>query len=156
MSADLLGRLSVALDLLKALRAIYPDPDAAHGWLERPNPDPPFDGQPPLELVTRGTDEDRQGGPAPPPGPRQRRLSPTAGNGGVGGLRRARAFGGGRVLASDRRRTFGVFPGAAIGAAGPLAYAAPPFPSLPRNRRTRSVPEWNCREFRSGSIRRAT
>lgn len=59
MSADLLGRLSVALDLLKALRAIYPDPDAAHGWLEQPNPDPPFDGQPPLELVTRGTDEDR-------------------------------------------------------------------------------------------------
>lgn len=60
MSDDLLGRLSVALELLKALKTLHPDPDDAYRWLEQPNPQAPFDGQPPLELITRGTDEDRQ------------------------------------------------------------------------------------------------
>lgn len=60
MSTDLMKRLSVALELLNALRTIHPDPDDAYRWLDRPNREPPFNGQSPLDLITRGTDEDRQ------------------------------------------------------------------------------------------------
>jgi uncharacterized protein (DUF2384 family) len=60
MSDDLLDRVGLALSLLKALRRVHPNPDDAYGWLERPNPEPPFDGRSPLDTVTRGSDADRE------------------------------------------------------------------------------------------------
>jgi hypothetical protein len=59
MKPELLERLSLALGLLRRLRGWFRDADAAYAWLTRPNPEAPFEGQTPLDLITRGDDRDR-------------------------------------------------------------------------------------------------
>jgi hypothetical protein len=59
MKPELLDRLSMALGLLRRLRGWFRDADAAYDWLTRPNAEPPFGGQTPLDTITRGGDAER-------------------------------------------------------------------------------------------------
>jgi uncharacterized protein (DUF2384 family) len=54
IDADKLERLSYILGIYKALRLIYSDEAIADGWLRRPNTNPLFSGQQPLERLLGG------------------------------------------------------------------------------------------------------
>ena len=53
-SRDLLERLSYLLGIYKALQILLPDPQAADGWVHRPNSAPPFGGATPMERMLAG------------------------------------------------------------------------------------------------------
>lgn len=54
LDADMLERISYVLGIYKALRVIYSDSAVADGWLKRPNANPAFGGQPPLNRLLGG------------------------------------------------------------------------------------------------------
>jgi len=49
-----LERMSLILGIYKALQILLPRHDAADSWLRRPNSNPLFSGQPPLERLRSG------------------------------------------------------------------------------------------------------
>jgi hypothetical protein len=53
-SRDLAERLSYLLGIYKALQILLPDPQAADGWVSRPNAAPLFNGRTPLERLLAG------------------------------------------------------------------------------------------------------
>lgn len=53
-----LERLSLLLGIYKALQVLLPRPDAADTWLKRPNRNPLFNGQRPLDRLLTGHAED--------------------------------------------------------------------------------------------------
>ncbi|MFC4626246.1 antitoxin Xre/MbcA/ParS toxin-binding domain-containing protein [Daeguia caeni] len=57
LDVDVLLRLSAVLGIHQALGVLYPDEGKAISWLNTPNQAMPFAGQPPLRLVTSGTQD---------------------------------------------------------------------------------------------------
>lgn len=51
---DTLERMSYVLGIWKALHILYAEPHAANEWLRRPNSDPTFAGNTPLESMKHG------------------------------------------------------------------------------------------------------
>ncbi len=47
-------RMSLILGIYKALQILLPNPEAANGWLKRPNSSPTFAGHAPLERLLGG------------------------------------------------------------------------------------------------------
>ena len=54
VSRDVLERISYVLGIYKALQILLPDPEAADGWVKRPNAAPLFGGRPALERMLSG------------------------------------------------------------------------------------------------------
>lgn len=54
MDQDKLERLSYVFGIFKALRLIYSDESVADGWLDRPNSNPLFGGEPPRRRLLHG------------------------------------------------------------------------------------------------------
>lgn len=54
LSLDTLERISYILGIYKALHLIYSDNEVANSWLERPNTNPIFGGEPPLKRLLGG------------------------------------------------------------------------------------------------------
>jgi hypothetical protein len=54
VSGDVLERVSYVLGIYKALQILLPDPEAADGWVHRPNTAAPFGGRPALERMLSG------------------------------------------------------------------------------------------------------
>lgn len=54
LSKDKLERLSYIFGIYKDLQILLPKPEAANGWLHRPNNAAPFGGQPALERMLSG------------------------------------------------------------------------------------------------------
>jgi hypothetical protein len=54
LSRDTLERISYVLGIYKALQVLLPEPEAADGWLRRPNAAPLFGGQPALQRMLSG------------------------------------------------------------------------------------------------------
>ena len=57
LPADTLLRISAVLGIYKALRILFGDEDAGGVWLRAPNSAPCFGGQPPIDLITGGTQD---------------------------------------------------------------------------------------------------
>lgn len=53
-SQDLLERLSYILGIYKGLHTLFSHDDVADGWVRRPNDNPLFAGQPPLQRMLAG------------------------------------------------------------------------------------------------------
>lgn len=53
-----LERMSLILGIYKALQILLPRADAADSWLRRPNHNPLFAGQPPLDRLRSGLTQD--------------------------------------------------------------------------------------------------
>jgi hypothetical protein len=51
-------RLSLLLGIYKSLEVLLPRPDAADAWIRRPNGNPLFGGQPPLDRMLGGLTQD--------------------------------------------------------------------------------------------------
>lgn len=54
LNPDLLERLSYLFGIYKDLQVLLPDPEAADGWLRRPNDAPQFGGRSALERMLSG------------------------------------------------------------------------------------------------------
>jgi len=54
LGKDRLQRLSYIFGIYKDLQILLPDPDAADGWLHRPNRAGPFGGKPALDRMLSG------------------------------------------------------------------------------------------------------
>lgn len=54
LSADQIERLSYVLGIYKALQILYPTPENADDWVNRPNRNPLFAGRPPIERLLGG------------------------------------------------------------------------------------------------------
>lgn len=54
MSRDTVERMSYLLGIYKALQILLPEPAMADSWLHRPNTDPVFAGQAPIERMLGG------------------------------------------------------------------------------------------------------
>jgi hypothetical protein len=54
LSRDALERLSYIFGIYKALQTLLPRPEAADGWVHRPNAAPPFQGGSALERMLSG------------------------------------------------------------------------------------------------------
>jgi len=54
LSRDKLERLSYIFGIYKALQILLPRPEAADGWIHRPNDAPPFGGRPALDRMLSG------------------------------------------------------------------------------------------------------
>lgn len=54
LDVNQLERMSLILGIYKALQILLPRADAADSWLRRPNNNPRFAGQPPLERLRSG------------------------------------------------------------------------------------------------------
>jgi antitoxin Xre/MbcA/ParS-like protein len=57
LSVDTLSRLSAVLGIHKSLRILFARPEEEVAWLKKPHDAPVFGGQPPLSLVTSGTQD---------------------------------------------------------------------------------------------------
>ncbi|WP_240230987.1 MbcA/ParS/Xre antitoxin family protein [Devosia lacusdianchii] len=57
LDADVLTRISAVLGIHQALGVLFADPAEAMGWLRGPHAAPVFGGQPPLALVTSGSQD---------------------------------------------------------------------------------------------------
>ncbi|WP_445004422.1 antitoxin Xre-like helix-turn-helix domain-containing protein [Halomonas mongoliensis] len=53
-----LERMSLILGIYRALQILYPRPESADAWLQRPNRNPLFAGSPPLERLRSGLVQD--------------------------------------------------------------------------------------------------
>ncbi|WP_244816831.1 MbcA/ParS/Xre antitoxin family protein [Caballeronia sp. Lep1P3] len=58
LGRDTLERLSLILGIYKALQILLPEPQAADGWIKRPNSAPPFGGRPALDRMLAGNVSD--------------------------------------------------------------------------------------------------
>ncbi|MCE8025239.1 MbcA/ParS/Xre antitoxin family protein [Billgrantia aerodenitrificans] len=58
LDVNQLERVSLILGIYKALQILLPRADAADSWLRRPNHNPLFAGQPPLERLRSGLVQD--------------------------------------------------------------------------------------------------
>ena len=58
LSADALERISHILGIFKSLNILLPRPEAADGWIRRPNQAPLFKGRSALEYMMSGRFED--------------------------------------------------------------------------------------------------
>lgn len=58
LDVNQLERMSLILGIYKALQILLPRADAADAWLRRPNSNPLFAGQPPLERLRSGLVQD--------------------------------------------------------------------------------------------------
>lgn len=54
LSRDTLERLSHLLGIYKALQILLPQPEAADGWVKKPNDAPPFNGKRALDRMLAG------------------------------------------------------------------------------------------------------
>ena len=54
LSQDTLERLSYIFGIYSALQVLLPRPDAADGWIKKPNTAPPFGGRSALERMLSG------------------------------------------------------------------------------------------------------
>ncbi|HUH37087.1 MAG TPA: MbcA/ParS/Xre antitoxin family protein [Spongiibacteraceae bacterium] len=54
LDVNQLERMSLLLGIYKALHILLPNPEAANGWLQRPNSNPLFAGHPPLTRMLSG------------------------------------------------------------------------------------------------------
>lgn len=54
LNVNQLERMSMILGIYKALQILLPRTDAANSWLRRPNHNPRFGGQPPMERLCSG------------------------------------------------------------------------------------------------------
>lgn len=55
LSQDTLERISYIFGIYSALQVLLPDPDAADGWIRRPNTATPFGGESALERMLGGS-----------------------------------------------------------------------------------------------------
>ncbi|MCW2390063.1 uncharacterized protein (DUF2384 family) [Sphingobium sp. B11D3B] len=57
LSVDTLTRISALLGIYRAVRILFGEGETAAGWLRRPNDERVFGGNPPMSLVTAGTQD---------------------------------------------------------------------------------------------------